>query len=164
MNLVVRQALREDFAAVEQLLELHQYDLADIWPQKMDENARYGFDLSRHKRAERSRAYVARLDGQPIGVALTAPAIVTRKDGTWMEQFFIHRQYRRHGAGKALACHVFNDNPGPWEVGQIPGNSVALAFWRAVISEVTKGSFVEVEVTEGWWKGVVQQFTIAIAA
>jgi predicted acetyltransferase len=164
MTLLIRQAQREDFPAVEQLLELYQYELSDIWPQEMDESARYGFDLTRHKRAEGSRAYVAKLRSRLIGFALTAPAIVTRYDGTWMEQFFIHRQFRRTGAGRALARYVFQDNPGPWEVGQIPGNIAAMAFWRAVIGEMTNGTFVEIEVTQGWWKGVVQQFTIPNAA
>jgi hypothetical protein len=39
-----------------------------------------------------------------------------------------------------------------------------MAFWRAVIGEMTNGTFVEIEVTQGWWKGVVQQFTIPNAA
>lgn len=161
MPLLLRRALPEDYPALEQLLELYQYDLSDIWHQEMDDKGRYGFDLARHRRGAGSRAYIARQGSQYIGFALTAPAIVTRQDGTWMEQFFIHKQYRRSGAGRQLALFVFQDNPGPWEVGQIPGNDTAYAFWRRVISEVTDGAFSELQVTEGWWRGVVQQFHIA---
>lgn len=164
MNILIRQALAEDFPPLEQLLELYQYDLSDIWLQDMDEKARYGFDLTRHRRAERSRAYIARSGSQYIGFALTAPAIVTRTDGTWMEQFFIHKRFRRSGAGRALARFVLFDNPGPWELGQIPGNSVASTFWRRVVGEMTNGHFTEMQVTEGWWRGVVQQFSINNAA
>ena len=164
MELIIRQARAEDFPALEQLLELYQYDLSDIWIQDLDQNARYGFDLSRHKRADRSRAYLA-LDGsQYVGLALTAPALVTMTEGTWMEQFFILKRYRRTGAGRALARHVFSCHPGPWEVGQIAGNSVAYTFWRSVIAEATSGQFTELQVTEGWWQGVVQQFQIPNAA
>lgn len=164
MQLSIHQARPEDFVALEQLLELYQYDLSDIWLQDLDAQGRYGFDLTRHRKATTSRAYLARVDSQYVGFALTAPAIVTRTEGTWMEQFFILKRYRRSGAGRALARHVLLANPGLWELGQIAGNKVAYAFWRKVIGEVTGGQFTELQVTEGWWQGVVQQFEVRNAA
>ena len=163
MHLDIQLARATDFAALEQLLELYQYDLSDIWPQDLDASARYGFDLTRHRLAERSRAYIARSGTQYVGLALVAPAIVTRTQGTWMEQFFILKRYRRAGAGRALARHVLLNHPGLWEVGQMPGNVAATAFWRRVIGEVTGEQFVELQVTEGWWHGLVQQFEIGSA-
>jgi predicted acetyltransferase len=162
MHLDIQLARAEDFAALEQLLELYQYDLSDIWTQDLDVNARYGFDLTRHRRAERSRAYIARSGAQYVGLALVAPALVTRTEGTWMEQFFILKRYRRSGAGRALARHVLFSHPGLWEIGQMPGNAAATAFWRRVIGEVTGERFVERQVTEGWWQGLVQQFEVDI--
>ncbi len=160
MSLLIHQARPEDFPALEQMLEFYQYDLSDIWLQDLDHNARYGFDLTRHRKADRSRAYIAREESQFVGFALTAPAIVTRTEGTWMEQFFIFKRHRRSGAGRDLAKHVLLSHPGLWEIGQIPGNAVAQTFWRRVIGEVTGGEFNELQVTEGWWQGVVQQFSI----
>jgi predicted acetyltransferase len=164
MPLTIHPARTEDFPALEQLLELYQYDLSDIWLQDLDESGRYGFDLTRHRRAERSRAYIARDGSQYVGFALTAPAIVTRTEGTWMEQFFVLKRYRRSGAGRALAKHVLRNHPGLWEIGQIAGNTAAYEFWRSVIGEVTGGHFTELRVTQGWWQGVVQQFQIPDAA
>jgi predicted acetyltransferase len=164
MLLTIQQARAEDYPALEQLLELYQYDLSDIWLQDLDAQGRYGFDLTRHRRAQGSRAYIAREGTQYVGFALTAPAIVTRTEGTWMEQFFILKRYRRSGAGRLLARHVLADNPGPWELGQMPGNAVAYAFWRSVLTEVTEGNFTELQVTEGWWQGVAQQFHIGPAS
>jgi predicted acetyltransferase len=164
MHLDIQLARKDDFAALEQLLELYQYDLSEIWPQDLDVNARYGFDLTRHRRAERSRAYIARSGEQYVGLALVAPAIVTRTEGTWMEQFFILKRYRHMGAGRALARHVLFRHPGLWEIGQMPGNVVATAFWRRVIGEVTGEYFVEQQITEGWWRGLVQQFNIDVEA
>lgn len=164
MYLDIQLAGTDDFAALEQLLELYQYDLSDIWPQDLDVSARYGFDLTRHRRAERSRAYIARSGAQYVGLALVAPAIVTRTEGTWMEQFFILKRYRRTGAGRALARHVLFSHPGLWEIGQMPGNVAATAFWRRVIGEVTGEQFVEQQVTEGWWQGLVQQFEVDVGA
>jgi predicted acetyltransferase len=164
MALHLRKAQPHDFAALQQMLELYQYELSDIWQQDADSEARYGYDLQRQRQAERFHAYVALQESQYAGFALVAPAGVTRKEGHWMEQFFILKRYRNSGAGSALAKHVLSSHPGPWEVGQMPANHAAQAFWRKVIARATNGAYVEVQVTEGWWKGVVQQFNVAAEA
>lgn len=158
MPLTLRPAQPQDFPALQQMLELYQYELSDIWPQPMDGEARYGYNLDRYRQAERFHAHVA-LDGtQYLGFALVAPAAVTLQHGCWMEQFFILKSYRRSGAGSALALHALRSHPGPWEVGLMPANLAAQAFWRRVIGLATADAFTEVQVTQGWWQGVVQQF------
>ena len=156
--LVCRKAIQEDFTALQQLLEFYQYELSDIWHQDLDAKGRYGYDLSRHEQGIRFHAHIALYDSQYAGFALVAPAAVTRTEGCWMEQFFIMRRYRRCGAGASLARHVFASHPGPWEVGQMPANAQARQFWRRVIAETTGGKFNELQVTQGWWQGTVQQF------
>lgn len=155
---VCRLATAADFDAVQQMLELYQYELSDIWPQDLDAQARYGYDLSRHRLAQRFCAHVVLQGGQFAGCALVAPAIVTRTQGCWMEQFFILKRHRRSGVGRALARHVFAAHPGPWEVGQMHANRAAQAFWRRVIGEASAGRHTEQVVSQGWWQGVVQQF------
>ena len=164
MVLELRKAQSRDFPALQQMLELYQYELSDIWPQEADSEAKYGYDLERHKQGQRFHAHVAMDEQQYVGFALVAPAAVTRKEGSWMEQFFILKHYRRAGAGFALAMHVFRNHPGPWEVGQMPSNLAAQAFWRRVIERATSGAYTESRVTEGWWQGVVQQFHVPAAA
>ena len=114
------------------MLELYQYELSDIWHQDLDAQGKYGYDLTRHKLGERFHAHVALEGNQYAGLALVAPAAVTRKEGSWMEQFFILKRYRCTGAGARLARHVFASHPGLWEVGQMPANVAAQAFWRRV--------------------------------
>lgn len=160
MSLWCRQAEADDFPALQQLLELYQYDLSDIWHQEHDAQARYGYDLSHHMRAERYFAHVALEGTQYAGLALVAPAAVTRTEGWWMEQFFVLKQHRRSGVGLQLARHVFHSHPGLWEVGQMQANAAAQAFWRRVIGTVTGGHYTEVHVADGWWQGVVQQFRV----
>ena len=164
MVLEVRKAQLQDFPALQQMLELYQYELSDIWPQEADPEAKYGYSLERHKQGERFHAHVAVEGSQYVGFALVAPAIVTRKEGNWMEQFFILKRFRRSGTGYTLAKHVLYSHPGAWEVGQVPANLAAQAFWRRVIEKVTSGGYIEVQVTEGWWQGVVQQFHVPTAA
>jgi predicted acetyltransferase len=57
-----------------------------------------------------------------------------------------------------------SSHPGAWEVGQMPANHSAQAFWRNVVAKLTAGAYIEVQVTEGWWQGVVQQFNVAAEA
>ncbi len=155
-----RVARPEDFPALAQMLELYQHDLSDIWDQDLDASGRFGYDLSRHQAGTRFHAHIAIQHGHYAGFALVAPAIVTRTEGCWMEQFFVLKKYRRAGVGAALAQHVLQSHPGPWEVGQMEANLPAQAFWRRVIGQITGGAFVELKVTQGWWLGVVQQFDI----
>ncbi len=81
MPIECRIAKPEEFPALEQMLELYQYELSDIWGQDLDANGRYGYDLSRHKEGSRFHAHVALEDGHFAGFALVAPAVVTRTEG-----------------------------------------------------------------------------------
>lgn len=163
MTLDCRKASAEDFPALAQMLELYQYELSDIWPQPLDAQGRYGYDLARHREGTRFHAHVALSDGEYAGFALVAPAAVTQAAGAWMEQFFVLKRHRRCGTGRALARHAFASHPGAWEVGQMPANVAAQVFWRKVIAEATAGRFTEVRVTQGPWQGVVQRFEVFAA-
>ena len=46
----------------------------------------------------------------------------------------------------------------------MPANLAAQAFWRRVIAELTVSAFTQVQVAQGSWQGVVQQFHIRAAA
>jgi predicted acetyltransferase len=164
MSLECRLAKPEDFAAIGRMLELYQYELSDIWNQDLDSHGKFGYDTSKHQLAERFFAHVLLVNQHYAGFALVAPALVTQQEGYWMEQFFVLKKYRKAGNGLALARHVFQCYPGAWEVGQMPGNVAARQFWRSVVTTVTQGHFSEVEVTEGWWQGTVQRFTMPTAA
>ena len=163
MTVQFRKAQPQDFPAVQQLLELYQYELSDIWPQDADAEAKYGYDLDRHRQDERFHAHVAVEGLQYIGFALVAPAYFAKKEGRWMEQFFVLKRHRRTGTGRALALYTLQSYPGLWEVGQMPANTAAQAFWRQVIGAQTRGDFVELQITEGNWQGVVQRFHVPAA-
>jgi predicted acetyltransferase len=159
--IVCGRARDEDFPAVQQLLELYQYELSDTWEQHLDAQGCYGYNLSRHRQGTRFAAHVVRYRGHWAGCALVAPALVTRTEGCWMEQFFVLKRYRHLGVGTALARHVVQQHPGLWEIGQMTANTAAQAFWRRVVPRLACGPVVELQVTEGWWQGVVQQFESA---
>jgi len=79
-------------------------------------------------------------------------------EGYWMDQFFILKKYRRGGLGQMLADSAFIALPGQWEVGQMPTDIAAQAFWRKVISDYTGDRFNEQKLRTGAWQGVIQVF------
>ena len=159
-----RIARPDDFIALQRMLELYQYEISDMYDQDLDEHGEYGYNLTRFVDSNSFFAYVVLVKDRYAGFALVVPAIVTQTEGCWIEQFFILKKYRRGNLGTALARHVFQSHPGLWEVGQMNQNLPAQAFWRKVIASATAGRFEEVQVTEGWWQGVVQRFSYNTAA
>ena len=92
------------------------------------------------------------------GFALVDQRVRIGTDGYWMDQFFVLKKYRRLGLGQLLASAAFSALPGRWEVGQMPRNVAAQAFWRKAVRQYTQGRFKEHEVRAGLWQGVVQVF------
>ncbi len=154
----VRIANPEDRLPIQRMLELYQHDLSDIWDQDLDCHGEYGYELDHCFGAEGCRAFVATVAGRYAGFALADRAVRIGTEGSWMDQFFVVRKYRRRGVGESLARTVFAALPGRWEVGQMPANHAAQAFWRKVIGAYTSGQFKEHEVRIGRWQGVVQMF------
>lgn len=76
-----------------------------------------------------------------------------------MAEFFIMRKYRHHGVGEHVAGYIFDQFPGPWQVGQITENQPAISFWRKVIGRYTQENFQEHLLNNQQWRGPVQAFT-----
>lgn len=157
-ELEIRRASAADRMPVYRMLELYQHDLSDIWDQDLDTHGVYGYELDRYWGKEDCHAYVALVDGKHAGFALADTAVKIEPAGHWMDQFFVLKKYRRRGVGADLAVHVFAELPGHWEVGQMPNNIAAQAFWRSIIGVYTDGRFSEQRITRGWWQGLVQSF------
>ena len=67
------------------------------------------------------------------------------------------------GVGAQAARYIFDQFRGKWEVGQMPLNLPAQAFWRRTIAEYTQGRFVEHELHDERWDGFLQCFDNSIA-
>jgi GNAT superfamily N-acetyltransferase len=77
------------------------------------------------------RAAVVVDDGQPVGYALFRPSEV----GVTLRQFFIRREQRRRGLGRAAIAEMRKTlwpRGTQMEVEVLSGNSGGLAFWRSV--------------------------------
>jgi predicted acetyltransferase len=102
--------------------------------------------------------------GKYAGFALVDDSVSFRENEHWMAQFFVVRKYRRQGIGREAARRVFDLMRGRWEVGQVRRNLPAQAFWRRVIAEYTGGRFVEHDLCDDRWDGLLQCFDNAVRA
>ena len=167
LSLCVRPARPDERLPLYRMLELYQHDLSAVWDQDLDSHGEYGYALDKYGGRPGHHAFVFQVAGQYAGFALVdaGQAPLTRHGRGpdlaccyWMAQFFVLRKYRRRGVGSAAARHVFETLPGPWQVGQMPLNTPAQAFWRRVISDFTGTGFVELRIDSGAWQGVLQSF------
>jgi len=154
----IRSARADERLPVYRLLELYQHDLSDVWDQDLDSHGEYGYALDEYLFTPDSNAYVVLVESRYAGVALVNRRAKVPGGTYWLEQFFIVKKYRRRGIGAAAACALFDAIPGAWQVGQMPLNLPAQAFWRATIGRYTGGRYTEVRLESGPWQGVLQQF------
>jgi diamine N-acetyltransferase len=159
-DLVLRQATPEDRLPIYRMLELYQHDLSDIWDQDVDSHGEFGYAIDRFWAGKNSHAFVAMVAGRYAGFALVNDDVPLGSEGHWLEQFFVMKKYRRRGLGRRLAEHVFAAFPGPWEVGQMPRNLPAQAFWRRTIGGIVAGGFSECRLADERFEGVVQSFNM----
>jgi predicted acetyltransferase len=140
------------------MLELYQHDLSDLWDQDLDAHGEYGYALDRYWRHLACKPFVFAVAGRHAGFALVDDSVSLPGNEWWMAQFFVLKKYRRAGIGRAAAREVFEQVRGRWEVGQMPRNLPARAFWRSVIGEYTGGRFVEHDLNDERWHGTLQCF------
>jgi predicted acetyltransferase len=155
----IRRAEAEDATLINNMLELYQYELSDIWDQDLDSSGRYGYDLDRFLRGKSRFAYLLTVQGAPAGFALVGTRPITKEFGYWMDQFFVMKKYRRRRLASEFAAAVIAEHPGDWEIGAMVGNERALAFWRQFVKTELAVDADEVRLETGWWQGVIQSFT-----
>ena len=160
---VFRKAVWQDRPVLSRLLELYQYDLSEVWPQTLNTHGEYGFAVDRYLRNPRLAAYLFVVGGAYAGFGRVDPDVSLTENECWMGQFFVMRRYRRSGLGTLGARHIFEQHRGRWEVGQMPLNHPARAFWRKTIGDYTGGAFVEHELHDERWDGFLQCFDNRLA-
>lgn len=82
---------------------------------------------------------------RPVGFALVSRPPRNQRDNVdyRMAEFFVTLKERRLGVGRDAACLIFKRFSGTWEVSEFQYNQPAVAFWRHVVSEFTRGRFKE---------------------
>jgi predicted acetyltransferase len=154
----IRLATREDRTPLQRMLELYQHDLSHVWDQDLDAHGEYGYSLDKYWSNPACKAFVFRVAGRFAGFGLVDDRVSLPENQWWMSQFFVLKKYRRSGVGHAGARAIFDAIRGRWEIGQMPGNDAAVAFWRRVIDGYTGGRYVEHHLDDERWRGHLQCF------
>lgn len=157
-NIEIKVAEAPDRAVLFKLLELYQHDLSDIWDQDVDASGDYGYPLDAFFTEQTHRAYLFTVNTNYAGCALVNGSTRFQHNEHWMAQFFVMKKYRGMGVGQTAARHIFDCIRGRWEVGQVTGNTGALAFWTKIISEYTANQFISEALNNTQWVGTLQTF------
>jgi predicted acetyltransferase len=142
-------------------MELYLYDFTDFDRAEIGPDGLYGYSYLDNYWAEPDRyPFLLHLNGCLAGFVLVCKYnyLSAERDCWVIAEFFILRKYRRQGLGTQAAAAIFDRFPGPWQVGQIPENTPATAFWRKVIGRYTGGRFQEISLDNENWRGPVQLF------
>lgn len=136
-------ATRSDSAVLSNLLELYIHDLSAVFPHvELGPDGRFGYPRLPLYWSEPDRrfAFLIKCEGRVAGFVLAARDAADVLD---IAEFFVMRRYRRSGVGRRAAFLLWDRFPGAWTVRVAEGNVGALAFWRGVVAEYTKGTASE---------------------
>lgn len=158
INVDVRLAETKDRLPIRNMMELYSHDLSEYWDCDLDDHGQYGYLLDKYWTEETHKAFVFTVEGRYVGFALVNNAVNRPENELWMAQFFVLRKYRRRGVATTAATAIFNRIRGKWEIGQIPKNRPAQAFWRRMVEGYTNGRFMEMELADERWSGPLQCF------
>jgi predicted acetyltransferase len=163
-EITFRVARWPDQPVLRQMLELYQYDMGDYWPQDLNAHGVFGHvGVEPYLKNPALRAFFFLVEGRYAGFGLVDRQVSLPDNEFWMAQFFVMKRYRRMGVGRLGAHHIFDQFRGRWEVGQMPLNLPARAFWRRTIHDYTGGRFIEHELHDDRWDGFLQCFDNAAA-
>ncbi len=156
MDVAIEPIQYEEKPVLRRMLQLYLYDFSEFEQLELNEYGEFDYRYLDHYWApdegEARHAFFIRVDGKRAGFAL----IRAVNGVNVFAEFFVMRTFRGTGVGAAAARAVFARLPGNWLVHQVPANVPAQAFWRRVVSELTRGNYRE-EVDES---GVTQRFIL----
>ena len=139
---------------MENLYQFYMGDLAPWYPQfSLGPDGRYDSEkLACYFDEEERYPWLIMVDGAPAGFVLVRKVRRNHIHSHSIDEFFVHRQFRRHGVGVAAALKVFGLYPGAWEIGVLDVNERAIAFWKSVLERYSGGDYHE-HRNEAAWAG-----------
>jgi predicted acetyltransferase len=161
MNIEISPATVAERPILRNLMELYQHDFSEFDRADTGPLGLYDYPYLDHYWVEPERSpFLVRVDGNLAGFVLVARYnYLTGIKDTWViAEFFVMRKYRQQGIGEHVACYIFDQFPGAWQVGQITENPAAIAFWRKVIARYTHNNFLELNLNNDNWHGPIQTF------
>jgi len=141
MVVEIKEASAAQMPIIINMGKLYRYDLSEFtqWEIEADGMHRcYGFERYWCAGYYPFMVYV---DAEIAGFAL-----LSREDETYeIDEFFILRKFRRRGVARQSARLIFEKFKGKWLIQQLSCNSLAITFWKNLISEVSKREYESYE-------------------
>ncbi len=166
MQVTLRRHTAADAPELVQMLHRCKNEIAviDGWPAADASHSRErmlndAFDARCH-------TYLVELDKQCAGFALVGHESFfgASVDAHIVLMLYIEAAQRGKRYGTSAATQLFALHPGHWEVATSAANVPATAFWRAVVSRITDGQYVERWSQNATFRGNVEIFQINAAA
>jgi predicted acetyltransferase len=139
-QVTLESASAEHAVLLSNLVELYIHDLSAMFPHvRLGEDGRYGYPaLPSYLSGESGRrAFVIRHDGVVAGFVLARRGSPASDDPSVLDvaEFFVLRQFRARGVGRAAAARLWELMPGSWTVRASASNPAAINFWREVVTK-----------------------------
>jgi len=84
-------------------------------------------------------------DNQPAGFAVVSRPLISQRAQLdfRMAEFFVVANQRRLGVGRDAARLIFKRFAGRWEITELKSDTIAVAFWRAIVRDSSSGKYRE---------------------
>jgi len=165
--ITVEPASQLDYPVLANLLQLYLHDFSVLGGPPIGADGRFDYPRLEAYWFEKGRyPFLIWADGNLAGFVLVAERQLLEPDanppeiGHEVVEFFVVRVLRRRGVGAAAAGELCAQFPGRWWVGELTSNEPAIAFWRRVIGDITRGVYDEEGWQRGGQRGIVQIFTV----
>jgi predicted acetyltransferase len=136
-------------AFLRNLYQLYIHDMSEWFGLETGPDGRFEYDTDPLWHDE-VVVTLARFSGAPAGFAVvhSGQPWLGREASRDVKDFFVVRRHRRHGVGRALARHLWNDHPAEWLVRVLAANVPAVPFWRATVRELRGPAYEETVVAD----------------
>ena len=162
-KVTLESATAMDATLLGNLMELYIHDLSAMFPQvELGVDGRYGYPgLPSYLAGDGSRwAFVILHEKRVAGFVLARRGSPASDDPSVLDiaEFFVLRQFRARGVGRAAAALLWNRMPGSWTIRAAAANPGAITFWRGAVADYTSERATESERSLGGSQWVVFRF------
>jgi len=162
VQLLIQKAGPQHQDMLENLYQLYLNDIGGFFEHiRLAADGRYpNTQLLRYFNETEREPWLVLADGNAAGFALLRDVNRNEEMSKSIDEFFVHQDYRRCGAGSAIANELLNHYPGRWEIGVVDVNERAIQFWLSVIQGRCGDNFHE-HRNDGAWPGPLYMFSVS---
>jgi len=130
-RVILEPISRERAAVLQNLAQLYAHDFSEHVPLELSPTGRFDISFGDRWWSDGHYAFFIRCDEKLCGFVLVQKGSKFTGATHVMDvaEFFVVRGARRRRIGVAVAHHLFDAFPGPWEIRVRRSNGAALQFW-----------------------------------